>query len=193
MGYGSASSSGGSRGDGGSGGAFSGMSGLGLTTPKTWHGTSAFGPAGGFAQGFASRETPGGLYGNFRSPTGQQMNGYTTPNGYPAMSQSYSKSPYPGGYTQPVTAQPLPPPPVAPPPVQPTVVPTSAPPPPVRPPMSMSPYPNPAFAGGWISGPNWKNSPPATGSTHHQNNMGNTRGYGSGFGFSGGNGYGGPR
>lgn len=55
----------------------SGSSGLGLTTGKTWHGNTAYGPAGGNASGFATSKTDSKgktSYSNYKTPSGQNAN-----------------------------------------------------------------------------------------------------------------------
>lgn len=70
-----------SSGSGNSGGGNRG-GGLGLTTGKTWHGNTAFGPAGGKATGYATNSRPGsgmgpsvGSFSNFRNLDGSAMIG----------------------------------------------------------------------------------------------------------------------
>lgn len=177
MGFG-ASSSGGARGEGGSGGAFGDRLGLGLTTGKTWHGTTAFGPAGGMAQGYGTRQADGSL-GNLRDTNGNAFGSTRAMGGMP------------GGYAAPVMSRPLPPPPA--------IVPAAAPPPILaRPPAPpAAPPPN---AWSYMRNPtayaqHTQNIPGHPGSLQStyaprnttnvpQNNMGNTRGYGAGWSHS---------
>jgi hypothetical protein len=116
---------GGFGGGGGSGGNSGAPRGTGLTTGGTWYGNSAFGPAGGMAQGYATRG-PGGQYGNFRGLGGQPLaGGFTNERGFPGVqpprSVSGQRMPFPGGYVPPVLSASIPPPAAVPPVARPPV------------------------------------------------------------------------
>lgn len=51
-----------------------------LTTGTTWHGNTAFGPSGGKATGYATKDSKGD-YSNFRDTSGRSMGGYDGSNG----------------------------------------------------------------------------------------------------------------
>ena len=95
----SQSGAGGMGGGGGSGRAMQpstsiGRGNLGITTGSTIHGNTAFGPAGGNAMGYATRDARSlagagmgptmGTYSNFRTPSGAPMFGDSGPQGMTA-------------------------------------------------------------------------------------------------------------
>lgn len=159
----------------------------GVTTGKTWYGNTVFGPAGGIAQGYAT-VVPGrnfgmgpsnNKYSNFKTTSGAAMfsggpSSVTARNAAQAygMMQALNNARTIGFGTGPaggpITSGPL---------RQMGVpMPASAFP-------GYAPYPNSAFAGGWINGPNWNNFAgtwPGNNSTFAKNNLGNP-GYGPSY------------
>jgi len=85
--------------------------GLGITTGKTWHGNTAFGSAGGKADGYATKNQQTGQYSNFRGVDGEARQGFVNSKGFPQLSpqMGLGRLPSPGGYAQPVISQAIPP------------------------------------------------------------------------------------
>jgi hypothetical protein len=209
------SGSGGSGGGGGWGGNLRGADGmtasqraqtrdsrLGLQTGNTWHGNTAFGRPGQQAYGFATSSNQGATFG--QRPTMQTFSNFRRPDGSAMFPGAGGSVQAPNAFAGAAMMQQQMRPPAGPQPVGGGV--PGAPGyqrPPINPILQFQnyPYPNPAFAGGWLQGPNWFNTyrdprqvVPALNWDERGHNSWTypyTSNYGSGYGAGGGMGGGG--
>lgn len=174
-GAGTGGRSGGGR--GGDSGSRTGGLGGGLSTGKTWHGNTAFGPSGGMARGYATASLGPGAgmgpsvnrYSNFRTPTGAPMVGGSlqgqpvaarNPQQALGMLQAMAAAAQ-GATVRPTAAGLLSDDDVITGPIE--EAPIVAPPAPSWPwanPAVMNPYPQWSGAGSWFEGPNFLNVGP---------------------------------